>query len=439
MRHSRKVVMRKLFDRRSLLCGILVMGLLTFTGIASGTVTQNKPNIYWACVPQNGSVRIIYPGTSCKLGERLIKWNQTGATGAKGATGSAGNAGATSGTGTAGQTGNTGSQGPAGNDGATGSTGSQGPAGNNGAAGSTGSQGPAGNNGATGSTGSQGPAGNNGAAGSTGSQGPAGNNGAAGSTGSQGPAGNTGSQGNIGPAGSNGVSGYAYYYNLTPQTVAIEADVLFDTNGVDSPVPIATHTPGSSMITVASTGTYKVSFIVSATEPGQIAVFLNGAPVLGSIYGSGAGTQQNTGQVILSALSGRRDHRPQPQLRGRPRAGECHRRHERRTSTPRSCSKSSASRLQHRRRSASKTSSLVLGAFAVDLQAGVQVDRHAVRITKLSVALPPEGVPRLLLAFEAGSHDLRVRARPPRRGFRTRTRGRSDSRPGASSRAESSG
>jgi hypothetical protein len=245
--------MRKFFDRRSLLCGSLVIGLLTFTGIASGTVNQSKPNIYWACVPQNGSVRIIDPGESCKRGESLIKWNQTGGTGAKGATGSAGNAGVTGGTG---------------NDGATGNTG------------------------------------NNGATGNTGSQGPAGNNGATGNTGSQGPAGNDGAQGNTGPAGSNGVSGYAYYYNVAAQTVAIEADILFDTNGVNSPAPITTHTAGTAAIIVASTGTYKVSFIVSATESGQVAVFLNGAPVAGSIYGSGAGTQQNNGQVIFSAFAG---------------------------------------------------------------------------------------------------------------------------------------
>jgi hypothetical protein len=266
--------MRKFFDRRFLLCGSLVIGLLTFTGIASGTVKASKPNIYWACVPSNGSVRIIDPGMSCKRGESLIKWNQAGQPGAKGATGSAGNAGATGGTGNTGLTGNTGS---------------------------TGSTGVTGGTGLTGSTGSQGIAGTNGAVGSTGSQGIAGTNGAVGNTGSQGIAGNTGSQGNTGPAGSNGVSGYAYYYNVAAQTVAIEADVLFDTNGLNSPAPIATHTAGTSVITVASTGVYKVSFIVSATEPGQMAVFLNGAPVAGSTYGSGAGTQQNNGQVIFSA------------------------------------------------------------------------------------------------------------------------------------------
>jgi hypothetical protein len=33
-------------------------------------------------------------------------------------------------------------------------------------------------------------------------------------------------------------------------------------------------------------------------------LFLNGSPVLGATYGSGAGTQQNTGQVIVTVESG---------------------------------------------------------------------------------------------------------------------------------------
>ena len=35
-----------------------------------------------------------------------------------------------------------------------------------------------------------------------------------------------------GPAGTNGLSQYAYVYNLAAQIVAIDADVTFDTNGV---------------------------------------------------------------------------------------------------------------------------------------------------------------------------------------------------------------
>jgi hypothetical protein len=39
-------------------------------------------------------------------------------------------------------------------------------------------------------------------------------------------------------------------------------------------------------------------------EPNQFAIFQNGVLVLGSIYGSGAGTQQNNGHVIVVVNAG---------------------------------------------------------------------------------------------------------------------------------------
>ena len=51
-------------------------------------------------------------------------------------------------------------------------------------------------------------------------------------------------------------------------------------------------------------GTYKVTYSVSATEPNQMGLFVNGTLVPGTIYGSGAGTQQNTGQVIITVFDG---------------------------------------------------------------------------------------------------------------------------------------
>jgi len=84
--------------------------------------------------------------------------------------------------------------------------------------------------------------------------------------------------------------------------VPIEADVVFDTNGVLSPG--ITHAPGTDGIELVNAGIYKVAFSVSGVEPNQMAVFLNGSLVAGTVYGSGAGTQQNTGQVILTIAAG---------------------------------------------------------------------------------------------------------------------------------------
>jgi hypothetical protein len=98
------------------------------------------------------------------------------------------------------------------------------------------------------------------------------------------------------------LSQYGYIYNFTPQTVAIEAPVLFDSNGVITPGIL--HTPGTSTIQVVEQGDYEVTFSVSGTEPNQFALFLNGAPLPETVYGSGAGTQQNNGQAILTLAAG---------------------------------------------------------------------------------------------------------------------------------------
>jgi hypothetical protein len=69
-----------------------------------------------------------------------------------------------------------------------------------------------------------------------------------------------------------------------------------------------THLAGTPGITITSPGTYLVTFSVSGTEPNQFALFVNGSPVLVNdspvpdavVYGSGAGTQQNNGQAIIT-------------------------------------------------------------------------------------------------------------------------------------------
>ena len=160
--------------------------------------------------------------------------------------------------------------------------------------------GPPGPPGPAGATGATGPAGPIGPAGARGAVGPAGPIGPAGARGATGPA------GPIGPAGTNGLNGtagsgsseYAYVYNLSAQVVPLETGVTFSDNGIGTAG--FTHGLGSSDITVVNQGDYKVTFSVSGTEPCQFALFINGVVVAESVYDSGAGTQQNTGQAILA-------------------------------------------------------------------------------------------------------------------------------------------
>ncbi|MFJ7405717.1 MULTISPECIES: collagen-like protein [unclassified Lysinibacillus] len=104
------------------------------------------------------------------------------------------------------------------------------------------------------------------------------------------------------PTPCNGLCEYGYIYNLSAEVVAIEADIIFDSTGLVTPG--ITHVPGTSQIFVTTPGIYEVTFIVSGVEPNQFTLFLNGAPVPQAVYGSGAGTQQNTGQALISIASG---------------------------------------------------------------------------------------------------------------------------------------
>lgn len=157
--------------------------------------------------------------------------------------------------------------------------------------GGRGPQGVPGTAGAQGATGATGPSG--------GPTGPSGATGATGATGSAGDTGTTGATGPSGPQGEPGVGGllgYGYIYNLTAQSVAIEAPIVFDSTG---PVLGVIHAPGTTDIEVVDAGTWSITYSVSGTEPNQFSIFVNGVPAPSTIYGSGAGTQQNTGQAIL--------------------------------------------------------------------------------------------------------------------------------------------
>jgi hypothetical protein len=198
----------------------------------------------------------------------------TGSTGLRGATGSEGATGVT---------GSAGLRGVTGSEGATGATGT-------GVTGADGLQGEVGTTGATGTTGAEG---------ATGSSGSTGAEGATGATGAEGP---TGTAGATGPAGTTGLSQYAYIYNLSSETVATEADIVFDSNGLMTPG--INHAPGTTGIEVVEAGTYELTFSVSGSEPNQMAIFQNETLVAGTIYASGAGTQQNTGQAIFLASAG---------------------------------------------------------------------------------------------------------------------------------------
>jgi hypothetical protein len=86
--------------------------------------------------------------------------------------------------------------------------------------------------------------------------------------------------------------------------VALQSDITFNKNGVlTAGITHGAGTPGDAGIVILTSGDYKVTFSVSGTEPNQMGLFLNGTAVPGTVYGSGAGTQQNNGQVIVTVVA----------------------------------------------------------------------------------------------------------------------------------------
>jgi hypothetical protein len=282
--------------RRLLLLLTSVLAVLIPAGLADAACPSLPPP---PCKPAafTGSTRVHAsrctaprpPSCRAARGPRGLR-------GVSGSTGAAGVRGATGQIGTPGAAGAVGTPGAAGPQGPTGTTGSTGTAGS---AGAQGLQGVQGDTGAAGTPGAPGPQGPTGTTGSAGPPGTAGTDGAAGPTG---PTGSAGPAGAPGATGSNGLSQYTYVYNLGAEVVALEADVTFDSSGVHTAG--ITHASGAAGITLVTAGTYEVTFSISSTEPSQFALFDNGTLVPGTVYGSGAGTQQDTGQAIVTTGAG---------------------------------------------------------------------------------------------------------------------------------------
>jgi len=150
-----------------------------------------------------------------------------------------------------------------------------------------------------GTSGATGPTGATGATGLTGLTGATGTNGTNGIDGATGPTGVTGATGATGPSN---ILGYGYIYNLGAQPVAVDAPVLFSSN--EEPLIGITHAAGNSAIIVTNAGRYAIFFSISATEANQFAIYIDDVLKPSTVYGSGAGTQQNIGLSILNLSAG---------------------------------------------------------------------------------------------------------------------------------------
>jgi hypothetical protein len=147
-------------------------------------------------------------------------------------------------------------------------------------------------------SGTGGATGPSGADGSNGSDGATGANGTNGNDGATGPTGVTGA---TGPAGSPAV--YADFYAMIPSdipsAVGVGQAVPFPQDGVNSGT-ITRASPAEFII--PDVGVYQVQFILSVTEPGQLALRLNGFELPYTTVGRATGENQISGTFIIETI-----------------------------------------------------------------------------------------------------------------------------------------
>lgn len=113
----------------------------------------------------------------------------------------------------------------------------------------------------------------------------------------------TGATGATGATGPSAASAqYAYIYNTSVQAVPMGSDIALDTNGAMSEG--FSHTPGTPGVTVLTAGIYTINFSVLGVNLNQVALLRNGAPIPGTLYGTGTGPSQNNGKIIIALNAG---------------------------------------------------------------------------------------------------------------------------------------
>jgi hypothetical protein len=140
-----------------------------------------------------------------------------------------------------------------------------------------------------------------GPAGTAGAPGVKGDPGQAGAPGETGRTGEPGKGGETGPPGAPARSNYAEFFALMPPdnavTVPAGAAVQFPQNGPAHAIPRTG--PSTSIFTLPSIGTYRVSFTVSVTEAGQLALALNGTELAYTVNGRATGTSEIVGEALV--------------------------------------------------------------------------------------------------------------------------------------------
>lgn len=88
-------------------------------------------------------------------------------------------------------------------------------------------------------------------------------------------------------------------------TIAPGANALFQNSSSNNTAGLVLN-PLTGEITVGAgaDGVYNINYNITGAEANMFAIYINGVKAVGSVYGSGAGTQQNTGLTLLALAEG---------------------------------------------------------------------------------------------------------------------------------------
>lgn len=107
-----------------------------------------------------------------------------------------------------------------------------------------------------------------------------------------------------GPSGTPAVTKFAEFFALVPpdnaSTVSAGNAVDFPQNG---PKTSSIKRIDDSTFRLSTTGTYRVSFVVSVNEPGQLVLRLNGTELPYTVVGRATGTSQIVGESLVTATA----------------------------------------------------------------------------------------------------------------------------------------
>jgi hypothetical protein len=113
-----------------------------------------------------------------------------------------------------------------------------------------------------------------------------------------------GAVGPKGPAGPSGSGEFGEFFALMPPdnaaTVAPGTAVSFPQNG---PASASITRLSVSTFQLGAASTYRVSFVVSVTEAGQLELTLNGAALAYTVVGRATGTSEIVGESLVSAAT----------------------------------------------------------------------------------------------------------------------------------------